>query len=101
MTKRVLEGINKSFLKDKVEGQELSEQLKLLSDHINFSKPIQQLSELVKGDQKLYKTLELELNPDEEMADLFIELLNSLIEYLFILPSKIDSIYERVGQKIK
>lgn len=100
MTKRVLEGIIKSFLNEKVEGHELSEQLALLSEHINFSKPLQQLSELVKSEERLLKILELEIDPDEEMADLLIELLNSLIEYLFILPSRIDMIYERVNQKI-
>ncbi|WP_096201368.1 hypothetical protein [Bacillus sp. FJAT-45350] len=100
MTKRVLEGIIKSFLDEKVEGNSLSQQLALLSEHINFSKPLHQLSELVESQQKLYKTLELEIDPDEEMADLLIELLNSLIEYLFILPSKIDLIYERFSQKV-
>lgn len=99
MTKRVLEGIAKSFLQEKAAGKKLAEQLSLLAEQINFAKPLQQLSKLVTQEQQLTKTLELELEPDEETADLLIELLNLLIDYLFILPARIDLIYEGLENK--
>ncbi|MCT8137996.1 hypothetical protein H1D32_09650 [Anaerobacillus sp. CMMVII] len=89
MSKRVLESVMKSFLGDKVKGQPLSSQMESLPKHLDLSRPIVSLSQLVQPNSKFHQILELEQDIDEDMSRLMIELLEGLIEYLYILPSKL------------
>lgn len=101
MTKRVLESMINSFIKEKrLEGKPLSEQLEQLPKHIDFTRPIASLSSLIHPNSHFQKMLELETDLDEDVAGLLVDLLNNLIEYLYILPSKMDSLHEQLEQKL-
>lgn len=99
LAKRVLESVLKSFLGEKVKGQPLSAQVESLPKYIDLMKPILSLNELIRPDSHFQQALELERELDEDMATLMIELLEGLIEYLYILPTKIEMTHEKIQRK--
>jgi hypothetical protein len=101
MSKRVLESILKNFIGEKIKGLSISEQFDQLPKYVDLTQPLQALSHLVHPDSPFNKVLELEKDIDDEMAELIMELLEGLIEYLFVLPEKIESVHDRIDQKLK
>jgi len=99
MSKRVIESILKHFLKEKSKGQPLSQQLEILPNHVDLAKPIQALSHLLAVDGTLHRMLELETEMDYETTSLLMELLESIIEYLFVLPGKIEVTHNKISKK--
>jgi hypothetical protein len=99
MSKRVIESILKHFLGEKSKGQPLSQQLEILPNHVDLAKPIHSLSQLLITEGSLHKMLELETEMDYETTSLLMDLLESLIEYLFVLPGKIEVTHEKIAKK--
>ncbi|MDQ1003311.1 phage FluMu protein Com [Neobacillus niacini] len=99
MSKRVIESILKHFLKEKSKGQPLSQQLEILPNQVDLAKPIQSLSHLLTTDGSLHRMLELETEMDYETTALLMDLLESLIEYLFVLPGKIEVTHNKIAKK--
>jgi hypothetical protein len=99
MSKRVIESILKHFLKEKSKGQPLSQQLEILPNQVDLAKPIQSLSHLLATDGSLHRMLELESEMDYETTALLMDLLESLIEYLFVLPGKIEVTHNKIAKK--
>lgn len=99
MSKRVIESILKHFLKEKSKGQPLSQQLEILPSHVDLAKPIQSLSHILATDGSLHRMLELETEMDYETTSLLMDLLESLIEYLFVLPGKIEVTHNKIAKK--
>ena len=99
MSKRVIESILKHFLKEKSKGQPLSQQLEILPNQVDLAKPIQSLSHLLATDGSLHRMLELENEMDYETTALLMDLLESLIEYLFVLPGKIEVTHNKIAKK--
>ncbi|RXI96544.1 hypothetical protein DS745_22830 [Anaerobacillus alkaliphilus] len=100
LTKRVFESVMKSFLGEKAKGQALSTQVESLSKHLDLTKPLVTLSQLIRPDSHFHQILELDRDLDEDMATLMIELLDGIIEYLYILPSKIELTHDKIQQKL-
>ncbi|PHF41178.1 hypothetical protein COF72_20515 [Bacillus pseudomycoides] len=101
MSKRVLEGVLKHFLGEKTNGQSLSQQFEQFPKHVDLTKPIQNIGHLVHPDSPFYEMLELKQEIDDETIVLLTELLEVLIEYLFVLPEKIELIHDKIEQKLK
>ncbi|WP_439741275.1 hypothetical protein [Bacillus pseudomycoides] len=101
MSKRVLESVLKHFLGEKGNGQSLSQQFEQLPEYIDFTKPIQDVGHLVHPHSPFYGMLELQQEIDDETVALLTELLEVLIEYLFVLPEKIESVHDKIEQKFK
>jgi hypothetical protein len=101
MSKRVIESILKHFLKEKSKGQPLSQQLEILPNQVDLAKPIQSLSHLLSTDGSLHRVLELETEMDYETTALLMDLLESLIEYLFVLPGKIEVTHNKIAKKFQ
>ncbi|MGH1049420.1 MULTISPECIES: hypothetical protein [Bacillus] len=99
LSKRVLESVLKHFLGEQSNGQSLSQQFEQLSEYIDLTKPIQDIGHLVHPDSPLYGMLELQQEIDDETVDLLTELSEVLIEYLFVLPEKIESVHDKIEQK--
>lgn len=99
MSKRVIESILKHFLREKSKGQPLSQQLEILPNHVDLAKPIQSLSTLLATDGPLHQMLELESEMDYETTSLLMDLLESIIEYLFVLPGKIEVTHNKISKK--
>ena len=99
LSKRVLESVLKHFLGEQSNGQSLSQQFEQLPEYIDLTKPIQDIGHLVHPDSPLYGMLELQQEIDDETVDLLTELSEVLIEYLFVLPEKIESVHDKIEQK--
>ncbi|WJE55387.1 hypothetical protein QRE66_27505 (plasmid) [Bacillus cereus] len=70
-----------------------------MPEYIDLTKPIQDIGHLVHPDSPLYGMLELQQEIDDETVDLLTELSEVLIEYLFVLPEKIESVHDKIEQK--
>ena len=90
MSKRVIESILKHFLGEENKKQSISQQLEELPNHIDLANPILTLSQLLAANETLLRMLELETEMDYETSTLVMDLLENLIDYLFILPRKIE-----------
>lgn len=99
MSKRVIESILKHFLKEKSKSQPLAQQLENLPNYVNLAKPIHLLSQLLVADGSLNRMLELETEMDYETTSLLMDLLESMIEYLFVLPGKIEVTHNKIVKK--
>jgi hypothetical protein len=99
MSKRVIESILKHFLGEKSKGQPLSEQLKILPNQVELAKPINSLSNLLAPDSSLSRMLELDTEMDYETTSLLMDLLENLIEYLFVLPGKMEVTHDKISKK--
>jgi hypothetical protein len=99
MSKRVLESILKHFLGENSKSQTLSQQLEILPEHVDLTRPIIALSQLLETDSSLNRMLELELDMDYETTSLLMDLLESLIEFLFILPGRIEVTHNKIAKK--
>ncbi|MEI4831565.1 hypothetical protein WAX78_19235 [Bacillus sp. FJAT-53711] len=101
LSKQVLESVLKHFLGEKSNGQSLSQQFEQLPKYIDLTKPIQDVGNLVHPESPFYGMLELKQEIDDEAVALLTELLEVLIEYLFVLPEKIESVHDKIEQKFK
>lgn len=99
MSKRVMESILKHFLGEVSKGQTLSEQFEILPNHVDLAKPIKSLGHLLDTDGSLNQMLELDTEMDYETTSLLMDLLESLIEYLFVLPGKIEVTHNKIAKK--
>ncbi len=100
MSKRVLESVLKNFMGERTKDQSLAQQFEQLPEHVDLTKPIHALSQLVHPDRPFNAMLDLEREIDDETAALLMELLEGLIEYLFILPEKIESVQDQIEKKL-
>ncbi|ENQ3078575.1 hypothetical protein ACEOWG_001768 [Bacillus cereus] len=101
LSKQVLESVLKHFLGEKGNGHSLSQQFEQLPKYIDLTKPIQDVGHLVHSESPFYRMLELKQEIDDEAVALLTELLEVLIEYLFVLPEKIESVHDKIEQKFK
>lgn len=100
LAKRVLENILKNFLQDNAKGLTLEQQFEMLPEHINLVKPVTSISPLMAPDDGLHRMLELETEMDDEMTELLMDFLENLIQYLFILPGKLEINREQIEKKL-
>jgi hypothetical protein len=54
---------------------------------------------LLATDGSLHKMLELESEMDYETTSLLVDLLENIIEYLFVLPGKIEVTHSKIAKK--
>ncbi|WP_341985145.1 hypothetical protein [Rossellomorea oryzaecorticis] len=96
MTKRVLESLVKNLNAEKAKSQTLAEQFEQLPKNVDLSSPIQTLSQLTRPESPFFQMLELEKEIDDKTAELLIELLEALIDYLYVVPEKIETIKQKI-----
>ncbi|HDX9580350.1 TPA: hypothetical protein ROX88_003988 [Bacillus pseudomycoides] len=101
LSKRVLEGVLKHFLGEESNGKSLFQQFDKLPKYVDSTKLFQDVGYLVHPESPLYEMLELKQEIDDEKVALLAELLEVLIEYLFVLPEKIESVHDKIEQKFK
>lgn len=93
LCRRLLEGISLSLLPEDQRKGPLSRQLQALSEHRDLKQPILTLADAIRKGGNLGAHFDLEREPDEETVSLMIDLLDYLIEYLFILPKRIERLH--------
>ncbi|WP_207432169.1 DUF4145 domain-containing protein [Sabulibacter ruber] len=96
LCRRVLEGITKSVVPEEDKNKPLATQLKGLSKHIDLEEPIITLADAIRKGGNLGAHFDLEKEPTEEISQLMVEMLDYLIEYIFILPNRIKSLHDKI-----
>jgi len=90
--RRLLEGITKTALPEKLQKDVLAKQIEALPKHVDLNKPLLDLAGAVRKGGNLGAHFSLEEEATEEVATLILDLCEDLIEYLFVLPERIDEL---------
>lgn len=94
--RRTLEELAKSLLPSDQQKLSLALQIEALPRRRDLSRPILLLSDALKRSGSLGAYFDLEKIPDRHAATLIIDLLEYLIQYLFILPERIEQLHGQV-----
>lgn len=90
--RRTLEGITKSMLPEDLRSKPLSQQIECLKNKIDYSAPIAELSHIIREGGNISTHFDFEKETSLEVAEQMIDLLETLIEYIYILPERIDKL---------
>lgn len=96
LCRRVLEGIVKHLLPEDERDAPLAQQLRSLGAKVDLAKPLTGLADALRQGGNLGAHFDLTVEPGQEMASKMVDLLEYLIEYLFILPGNVESLRRRV-----
>ncbi len=88
--RRTLEGVFKYLLPDEDQGKTLYQMIELVAKTEDLSKPLLSLAHAIRGGGNLGAHFDVEREPDAEVARKIVELLGFLIDYLYVLPRKIE-----------
>lgn len=94
--RRTLEDIAKSLLPSDQHKLSLALQIEALPRRRDLARPMLLLSDALKRTGSLGAYFDLEKIPDEHVATLIVDLLEYLIQYLFILPERIEHLHNEV-----
>ena len=94
--RRTLEDIAKALLPEDRHSLSLGLKIQALSKRKDLAEPILKLADLLKRSGGLSAYFDLEKIPGQEAATYIIELLDLLIEYLFILPGRIQELHDKI-----
>ena len=75
----------------------LAQQIERLPECAELAKPIVTLAHSLRDGGNLGAHFDLERAPNEEVATLMVELLDDLLEYLFVLPRRIEALNTRIA----
>ncbi|NID10563.1 DUF4145 domain-containing protein [Fibrella aestuarina] len=96
LCRRVLEGITKSIVSEEHKNKNLPTQIRALLTQLDLSKPISTLADAIRKGGTIGAHFELEKEPNQETASLMVDLLDDLIEYIFILPGRIQQLHDKM-----
>ena len=96
LCRRVLEGIAKALLPEAKQNKPLAQQLNDLPTEVDLAKPITSLADALRKGGNLGAHFDLSKEPDEATASQMVDLLEYLMEYLFVLPADVDSLHQIV-----
>lgn len=93
---RVLEGLIRNLLPEDKQKLPLAQLLRMLPDHIDMEKPIVTLMDAIRKGRNIAAHFDAEKEPDEETAAMMLDLIDYIIEYLFVLPGRINKLYDKL-----
>ena len=96
LARRLLEGVTKSILPEDDHNLPLAKQLEKLPQAKDLSLPILNLAAEIRKGGNLGAHFDLEKEPDEEVSRLMVDLLEDLIEYLFVIPLRIQNLKDKL-----
>jgi hypothetical protein len=96
--RRVLEGLTKSLLPQELHDLPLASQIEQLPERADLARPILTLARSLKEGGNLGAHFDLDREPNEHVARLMVDLLDDLIEYLFVLPRRIEELNQRIAR---
>ncbi|NOU19240.1 MAG: DUF4145 domain-containing protein [Bacteroidales bacterium] len=98
LCRRLLEGITMQILPDEKKKLPLGKQLQELPNHIDLQKPLLTLADALRKGGNIGAHFDLEKTPNENIITLMMDLLDYLIEYIYILPSRIDDLHKKIEE---
>jgi hypothetical protein len=87
--RRTLEGVFKTLLSEDKKALPLAKAIESAAADVDFAAPIRALADVVRKGGNLGAHFDGEQEPSQELALAMVRLLESLIEYLFVLPKSI------------
>lgn len=97
--RKVLEGITKT-LTNSEQNKTLAKQLEDLPKQMNLGQTIMSMADMLRLGGNLAAHYDTEIEPNEIMTTMMIDFLEYLIEYLFILPEKINHLKDQINGSI-
>lgn len=94
---RVLEGLTKTLLPEDNQKAPLAHQLQDLPKYLELDKPLLKLADGIRKGRNIGAHFDFEKEPDQETTEMMLDLLDYLIEYLFILPGRVDRLHDRLA----
>lgn len=91
LARRFIDDLFANFLPEDYRNASLDEKFEALTQVRDFSSPLHLLAESVAENGDLGKYLELQVEPDQDAVTKMIDMMNMLIEYLFLLPNRAAS----------
>jgi len=70
----------------------LIDAIKTVSEQQEFAKPLIELAAALSNGSDLEKLCNMEIEPDTESAQALLEMMHSLIMYLYVLPDKLANV---------
>jgi len=96
LCRRLLEGITKAALPPEAQKGSLAKQLEELPRHKDLAQPLVDLAHAIRLGGNLGAHFDLEREPDEHVATLMLELCEDLLQYLFVLPQRIQELQTKI-----
>lgn len=96
--RRVVEGIAQNLLPEDMQNKPLAQQLDELKTKVDLTKPLTSLADALRKGGNLGAHFDLAKEPDESTASQMVDLLEYLIEYLYILPAQVESLHKTVAK---
>lgn len=96
LCRRVLEGITKTSLPADQVNKPLFQQLQQLPNHIDLQQPILTLADALRIGGNFGAHFVMGKEPNQEVSKLMIDLLDYLIEYIYILPTRIQGLHDKL-----
>lgn len=96
--RRTLEGIFKYLVPENKRDKNLASLIELVKSERDLAAPLTSLSHAVKDGGNLGAHFDMENEPDETLSWQMVELVDYLISYLYVLPSKIETVEAKLGK---
>ncbi len=96
LTRRLLEGVTKSFLDEKDQRLILAKQVEKLPSVKDLNQPIITIADAIRKGGNLGAHFDLEKEANQETAELMLELAEELLEYFYVLPERIQKLHETI-----
>ncbi|MCH2451066.1 MAG: DUF4145 domain-containing protein [Gracilimonas sp.] len=96
MCGRALEGITVSLLPEDKRKGNFAKQLRELPNHIDINKTLSDLTNGIRKGRNIAAHFDESLDIDETVSAMLLDLLDSIIEYLFVLPENIESLDKKL-----
>lgn len=96
--RRTLEDIARVLLPADRQKISLPLQIQALSKRKDLAQPVQVLADALKRSSNLGPYFDLEKTPDRDTATMVIELLDYLLEYLFVVPRRVQELKQRIEE---
>ncbi|WP_423814300.1 DUF4145 domain-containing protein [Pseudomonas viridiflava] len=97
--RRTLEGIFKYRVEASNRSKTLYQLIDLVKSSSDLAAPLETLSHAIRSGGNLGAHFDDENEPTEEMAGKMVELLDYLVSYLYVLPSKITDLERSLGKE--
>lgn len=98
LCRRLLEGITQDLLPDEKKKHSLNRRLTDLPKHLDLQKPILTLADALRKGGNLGAHFDLDKTPDKKIASQMLDLLDYLIEYIYILPKQIENLHNEIEE---
>lgn len=96
--RRVLEAVTKTELDEENRKKALFKQLEELTNNRDLLAPLKKLTHQIRQGGNIGAHFDEEKEPDQRTAAAMLDLLEYMLEYLYVLPSQIDDLEKRLEQ---